>query len=278
MDDNERVILDGGNTVTVGEDGYVTSYGKTGKRIFLVKDTNTSDATAFTGTFSLNNLILQNAYHSSKTDADNAGGAIYQAGGSLLMANCDILYNTAVIGNNMGGAAIFLNGVKFNISDSLFEGNGYSSTTTYAAGGALYVNGCKDVNNTITNTDFIRNTATANGGSGIGAAAIAVKGASVVTINGGEFSGNKAIRVAGKNYGGHAGAIYLTGKGSTLTITGAEFYNNTADYNGGAIMMEKETILNISDTTFTGNTSAKGSGGAIYQTAGTSTITDCYFT
>ncbi len=276
VDDNERVILDGGNTVTVGEDGYVTSYGTKGKRIFLVKDTNTSDAVAFTGTFSLNNLILQNAYHSSKTDSDKAGSVIHQRGGSLLMANCDILYNTAVIGNSMGGAAIYLNGVKFNISDSLFQGNGFTSGTTYASGGALFITGSKDTNNAITNTDFINNVAARSSGSQKGGGAIALWGGTVVTITDAEFTGNKAI--ADSSSSGHGGAIYLNGKGSTLTITGAEFYNNTADYNGGAILIEKETILNISNSTFTGNTATNGSGGAIYATEANSTISDSYFT
>ncbi|MBO5694730.1 MAG: hypothetical protein J6S98_04960, partial [Lentisphaeria bacterium] len=246
--DYGRMTLDGGNTVTVAEDGKITFSNK-GKRIFKVSTS---------GTFTLNNLILQNAYYNGSGDADKGGAVVWQSGGSFNMDNCYIVHNTAVIGNNVGGAAVRLGNVKFHISDSKFEGNGFSSGTTNAAGGALFINDCTSADNTITNTDFLKNYADA-AGNGMGGGAIAIRGASVVTITGGEFTENYAIRSKG-SFGGEAGVIWLDGKNSKLVIDGATFSRNHADYTGGAIRMEKETILEVRNSTFTENYSVKGNG------------------
>ena len=264
--DYGRMTLDGGNTVTVADDGKITFSNK-GKRIFKVSTS---------GTFTLNNLILQNAYHKGSSDADSGGAAIWQSGGSFNMDNCYLVHNTAVIGNNVGGTAVRFQNVKFHISNSKFEGNGFSSTTSNAAGGALFISGCTSTENTITNTDFLKNYANA-AGNGKGGGAIAIRGASVVTITGGEFTENYASRSSG-SYGGEAGVIWLEGKKSKLVIDGATFSRNHADYAGGAIKMENETILEVRNSTFTENYSVKGNGGAIAQpNSGTATITNSYF-
>ncbi|MBR4075983.1 MAG: hypothetical protein IKK25_03880, partial [Lentisphaeria bacterium] len=259
--DYGRMTLDGGNTVTVAEDGKIT-FGKTGKRIFKV-------TTA--GTFALNDLILQNAYVGS-----DGGAVVWQSGGSFNMDNCYLVHNTAIIGNQLGGAAVLFQNVKFHISNSKFEGNGFSSGTSNAAGGALFISGCTSADNTITNTDFLKNYADA-AGNGKGGGAIAIRGASVVTITGGEFTENYAIRTSG-GYGGEAGVIWLEGTNSKLVIDGATFSRNHADYFGGAIKMEGATILEVRNSTFTENYSVKSSGGAIAQPqGGTATITNSYF-
>jgi predicted outer membrane repeat protein len=78
------------------------------------------------------------------------------------------------------------------------------------------------------------------------------------------FSGNSV-----NGTGGLGGAIY--GDTTTLTLTGDTFSNNTAAYgSGGAIYDETGTSLVISNSRFTGNSA--GSSGAIYD-SGPLTIT-----
>ena len=167
------------------------------------------------------------------------GGAIAQNGGSLsiLSGISDFTNNSATANGSAGGygGAMYINNTNFTIADDAtvtFDGN--SSTL---GGGALYI--------------YNHNSATAN---------------TVVTIGSGtEFKNN--TNTNSSVYGG--GAIMVdrhsaqTTYAPQVTINGAKFTNNTGG-NGGALY-NHEGVINISNATFTGNTTlASGHGGAIY--------------
>ncbi|MBV6396460.1 MAG: hypothetical protein HFACDABA_02058 [Anaerolineales bacterium] len=71
-----------------------------------------------------------------------------------------------------------------------------------------------------------------------------------LTVNGSSFDGNTAAS---------GGAIYATlGSGYIISINNSIFTDNTATTTGGAFMGANNSVLNISDSTFEGNTSPDG--------------------
>ena len=128
-------------------------------------------------------------------------------------------------------------------------------------GGAIYWSGA---NGTITNCNFINNTANAFGG------AIFWKGANG-TITNCNFTGNTA-----KYFGGA-----IDWSGANGTITNCNFINNTVNAFGGAICWSGVTNGTVSNCTFINNTSMSGTtnnyGGAIYWHAANGTVSNCTF-
>lgn len=243
-----------------------------------------------------------------RNHAGQSGGAIYNDGvldksseklGAIMTINdSDFEYNTA----GVNGGAIY-NAGTLNVADAEFEGNvagsggavynlgnltienaefeGNKSVGSLADGGALYSN---TGTLKLVNTNFIDNSAEENpiGNYGYGGAIYAQGG--IIDIQGGEYSGNKALfggaiyvskSATSANFqdvtfdGNQAtgiGALGVFGKNTTLT--NLKFTNNSTtgsyEYAGGgaALLVGAVAQVEMNNSTFIGNKSA-AMGGAI---------------
>ena len=93
-------------------------------------------------------------------------------------------------------------------------------------------------------------------------------GATSATGSGGALAGTKSVSITGdsvsfaSNSAKNGGAIYAA---NALDVENATFTNNTASYQGGAIIIGSPLEnISISNSSFTGNKSVGGSGGAIW--------------
>jgi hypothetical protein len=193
-------------------------------------------------------------------------GALYGIDAVMTIVNTDFISNTA--GDDNG--AIYLEDdvgdPKLIISDSLFQGN-EAQGDDYGAietGGTL----------TLTNTNFISNTAVDDNG--------AVYADEETSITGGEFRGNEAggyggalevndsLVISGTQFIGNisngdddymngAGAVYAYG--GDITIVNSLFQQNQAlgGYDAGALYTY-DTIVTITNTNFISNTGTRDDG------------------
>lgn len=155
------------------------------------------------------------------------------------------------------GGAIFVDDSDLTIDGCIFRGN------SAQRGGGLYAFPSGSTSLTIRNTRFENNTATTDGG-GFGAQDIDNVSLSNLTV-----SGNTAARSGG---GGFL-------RGVNLSITQSRFSNNTGSTQapgvggasgGGALRIDgtKATaVIQISSTQFSGNSSQRGQGGALWLSA-----------
>lgn len=197
----------------------------------------------------------------SGNEAVIGGGALAeQSGNSNTVTNCTMTENTAA-----QGGAIYLSG-KLTVQGGTFSKNTAAKdadVSNSGMGGAVYSTGTLVVQDSAVFTD---NTAEFTGG------AINVENGSA-NISGSTFTGNAAT-------GGDAGAIRIsknttvkdctfdsntaTGNGgalcifSTVSVDGCSFTNGSAAQGGGISLATGHT-LNLSDSTFSGNT-ATGKG------------------
>ncbi len=197
---------------------------------------------------------------SGNTVTDGNGGAIHNLGNAVITGT-DSTNLVTFDGNKAkwNGGAIFNEGT-LNISNALFNQNGFVDGSTITKGGAIRN---ESTNNhaslTLSNTTFSSNSAE-NGG------AIFNDSGSTLTINPNvAFNSNSAAD--------NGGGIYNQG---TATIDGASFNSNSATQRGGAIYTTGN--LTVRNTSFTGNTSTVANpdwrygGGAIQQDSGSLTI------
>ena len=209
---------------------------------------------------------------------DSNGGAIYSKAKATVEG-------TTFTGNDAAGGqggAIISHGKVLTVTDCEFSEN-----TAKGNGGAIY--GGSNGTMTITTTDgstFTGNTTSSNGG------AICI-GTGLLTVKGYEFIENEAvyggaIRVNGdanveaviedsvftKNAAGYNGGAISNASKKTYedetqaacTIANCEFSENTSAKHGGAIFHEN-SVMSVSDSTFTANSAITGNGGAMYPDA-----------
>ena len=198
---------------------------------------------------------------SGNTVTDGNGGAIHNLGNAVITGT-DSTNLVTFDGNKAkwNGGAIFNEGT-LNISNALFNQNGFVDGSTITKGGAIRN---ESTNNpaslTLSDTTFSSNSAE-NGG------AIYNDSGSTLTINPNvAFNSNSAAD--------NGGGIFNQG---TATIDGASFNSNSATQkSGGAIYTTGN--LTVSNSSFTGNTSIVANpnwrcgGGAIQQDSGSLTI------
>lgn len=199
----------------------------------------------------------------------SGGGSVsFNCGGSLtitLTSQKTINNNTTIDGGGQitlsGGNSTRLfylqNGASLTLQNITLQ-NGSSSSD----GGAIYVERLSTL--TLTNS-AINNSTAPNGG------AIALNGwgssdpGGTLIVTDSSFSGNSSTAGAIPGGGNGGGALYITG-GSTATVSGSTFSNNSS-VNGGGIHILGAN-LTVSDTTFSGNvannSAGGGGGGAIY--------------
>lgn len=150
-----------------------------------------------------------------------------------------------------GGALYMRNVSSFQISNVVFDSNIAGST-----GGAIFATNANGL--TITGSNFTNNIAIVRGGafgSAFGSATItrcnfienAANGSSAVTINDISYLS-----------GGRGGAAYTIG--TSLSIIGSRFVDNTAVRSGGAVCTEDSQNVVVDGTYFINNTATGGSG------------------
>ncbi|OZC04284.1 right-handed parallel beta-helix repeat-containing protein [Rubricoccus marinus] len=262
------VVIHGGqqddSTVTLRSDGTRRIFYITSGRL-AISDLTLRDGRAVRGAavyvspgarFVCNRSIVRNN-EATGTSSTDGGGAIYNDGGDVIVANSTLEQNAAS-GESGSGGAVFNNGGTLTVESSDFIRN-----TAMRAGGAIESAGASTT--TMRFADFVRNEAQSNPGNG-GAFHISSNGSA--TIREGVVSGNIASREGGGFWNG-------TG---TMEIDDTRFENNEArgdeaDDGGGAIFNNGGT-LSISGVTATGNTAsgASGSGGALMSVGGTMTV------
>ena len=225
-------------------------------------------------------LTVDGVTFASNSSVNNVAGAINNRDGQVTIKKSTFTGNDS--GTKAGGAIANTAGSTeegklgtITITGSTFEDNKAGN------GGAVW-NG-SDGKVTIENSTFKDNTALAEGGLGQGGA---ITNADQMTITGGSFANNTAKYSGGAIYNG---ANAASGKAS-LTIDGTTFTGNSvkATYSkdstdpkkdniaGGAIFNDTNAKLNVTNATFTDNTSSL-KGGAIFNRDGEVTIENSTF-
>ena len=215
----------------------------------------------------------------TSNNATENGGAVYWNGESGTLSGSDFKDNKAT----ENGGAVYWNGSPGTLSSSNFTDNKATEN-----GGAIYINFKGDyVECKIDGSNFTSNSAKQGG---------AVYLLSNNPISRSTFTGNKATEKGGaiyncddgskitesnftSNTANDGGAVYCGADWNgyiygSSTITFANFINNTAKQNGGAIyyLAKGQTLENAN---FTGNTAVLG--GAIFAEANDVSIDVAYF-
>lgn len=196
-----------------------------------------------------------------KNKANTDGGAIYQSGTSKLdIEKTYFLENEC----NKNGGAVYINkGVKAKIEEAEFEKNASNNSgggifiqgnnpnevevikcnfeeNKAAWGGAIFDKG----NSSIKNANFNKNYAQYYGG--------AIYTANGTTIEGSHFIENKTLQ---------GGGIYINNNAQNSTIVSdTSFEKNSVDYGGAGIFVDKNSKLEVTNSTFTKNSAVRGAG------------------
>lgn len=191
-----------------------------------------------------NGLILNCTFKNNGGDYMNNGSAIYNGGENLTIIYCTFENNFAGADYAVGGA------IYSNASGLSLQSSNFTNNSAYYAGGHIYTTESAEyltVNNCIFSSGSVFNVR--GEGSGIYA------GSSYVKITDSTFS---------NNIGDNGGAIKFTYILCDLVITNNTFQNNSAVYNGGAVVFISSVIKNqnISNNSFINNSAECG--GAIY--------------
>lgn len=229
------------------------------------------------------------------------GGAIFNGGEDLTIANCVLSANTAS-GGVTGGAIRISNVGKLTLSDSTLSANSASSF-----GGAIYFAG--GTTGSITNCTLQGNSTGQSGGAitvvnGTLGVTNSTAVANVAQVNGGAFfsskskftlqsttvSGNTAgtdgggIRISdgtstvlastvSGNTAANGGGIYVSGAITAMDIRNATIANNVTTTNGAGIFFANLTgTVNLTNSTITGNAAGGGSGGGFTVYGGNPTV------
>lgn len=204
----------------------------------------TNGAGVFIGenaSFTMNGGEITGFKNGASTDGDETiSGAGVFLKGTFVMNGGEISSN--VSSYNSGGGVYVGGGASFTLNDGIIKNN--SSVN----GGGVYVG--TNATLTMTGGEISLNRVPSSTGSGGG---ISANTGSTVIISGGKINGNTAGR--------SAGGIMLNG---TLTVTDVEMDGNSASWYGGAIYVYRGSTAEISGGTYTNNSVAEYSGGAIY--------------
>ena len=159
------------------------------------------------------------------------------------------------------------------------QANAAQQSVTNAFGGGMQFSGGQL---TVTNSTFNNNGAFSSPGSGLAYFATGAGSPESLTVSGTTFSANHATNSSGVVNGG---ALALFGSTSSATVTNSRFVNNTVvSTNGpaiGAAINVQAGTLNLTGSTFTGNSVTGGTGqlgGAVYATGTSATLHHNRFT
>ncbi|RLE18589.1 MAG: hypothetical protein DRJ50_12915, partial [Actinobacteria bacterium] len=186
------------------------------------------------------------------------GGAIRFMGGGAVIANCEIVSNTAGSPMNYGvGGAIFADGCQVDIRDSYIHGNSASQ------GGALYLRACTG--------SLSRNTIS---GNSLFAAAETLVGGGVTIIDSPGMVLTDNV-ISTNTSAAEGGGLYVENC-PNLTMTGGSVSGNDASFTGGGVRLKKTTAV-IDGVLFADNTSAGLGGGLAIIDTSEATLTASTF-
>lgn len=273
-DDEAETIINGGTfegNKAKGNGGAVVNYGKLTINGGTFKDNVGLSGGAISSMTSNAELNITGGTFENNKSIDKWGGAIV-AKNKVVVKNAT--FDANVSGN---GGAIFAYDADNSVFESCtFKNNGVDNEKSVKQGGALFVNGAKNVS--IKNNTFTKNTAQDGGALFVNN----VEG----TIEKNTFEENFADRYSSafhvkksapaiknniyKNNGKKEGkaTIYATlmvesvKSDKELTIENDKFENNVTSKSGGAIVAQKGTV-NLKGCEFTNN-EVPEYGGAIY--------------
>jgi hypothetical protein len=276
-----NTTIDGGNLITLSGGGANRIFSVNNSRTFIVKNLTIANGNSTAqggGIFAGNNvqLIVSNSKFNNNISTSSAtifdgGGAIYISSGSQT-----IVQNSTFTGNqaNNGGA---INNLLSNltVTNSTFSNNSSLQTGSGGGGGAIYIDGAKGGNGTITfkQNTFNQNTAVFQGGGIF----IQLYNSDKMTIDQSIISSNS---VTGGGAQGFGGGFFLVGNPNTiLNITNTTFSSNTASNQGGGFWTGTNGVINLTNSTLSGNraesaTNSVGNGGGIMRTNGKLVITN----
>ena len=259
-EEGAETIINGGSfegNKAAGYGGAIINYGKLTVNAGTFKGNEASNGGAISSIASNSGLTVNGGTFENNKSTDKWGGAIV-AKNKVSVKNAT--FDANVSGN---GGAIFAydaNGAVFE--NCTFKNNSATNEKTVKHGGALFVNGAKDVS--IKNNAFIKNTAQDGG-------ALFVNNVEGI-IEGNTFEENFADRFSS--------AFHL--KNSSVTITSNTFKNNGKNEDkvtsAGTIMVESvknNGVIEANGNTFENNTA--GLGGAAVIQAGTVDFNGCSF-
>ena len=218
----------------------------------------------------------------SKNTAKNGGGVITQTKSSFTMSGGSITGNNST---GTGGGVYVSTGTTFTMTGGSIDGNkaagdgggicllrstgvfkgGTVSNNTAINHAGIRVNGA---NVTIHNLKLVGNRAVGkpgeDGKNTGGNAGGLFAGQTTYTTNGVKNIAIPKVTIhniyAANNFANNAGgAMLIQSKGTTFTMTGGTFANNTANGSGGALYLSTNVAVRISGGSFHGN-SAKAAG------------------
>ena len=219
--------------------------------------------------------FINNTVYAGGPPGGNSGGAIWNSGNNMLIEHCIFINNHAGVSggavyseggnyntikdsefkNNSarhGGAIDVVNGDYFEISNSRFENNNATGGTANHGGGAIYIHGYEEGDETtdtiygcnffkIIECIFIDNYSTGDGG------AIANEGKDT-TVETSTFTGNNATR--------NGGAIW--NNGIAMEVIDSHFEKNHAENHGGSIYNAEDGTMLVKGNHMTGNSAHLG--------------------
>ncbi|MFM1966343.1 MAG: hypothetical protein RL134_2068, partial [Actinomycetota bacterium] len=241
------------------------------------------------GSVTLSNVKVLSSSALSGTVPTQKGGAGAIFAGGISIANSEFFGNSS----NDGGA-LYLSGASagdVTITNSTF-GSSAQPNVALDAGGAMYVDLASSADKiTVTNTTFDSNDAGTSSSSGHGGGAYidrgrlylydsiltsnsADNGGAIYVQNGGTYLLSEGNTFSGNTAGGRGGAVFAdtdtTGPSGFRTVLEDDtFINNSSVTKGGALDAYERgsNPMKVTATTFTGNSSSQGRGGAIYVSA-----------
>ncbi len=176
------------------------------------------------------------------------GGAVWDGGADNVYERCTFVGNSSKHG---GAIQITGDGAR------TFEACDFVGNTTTGDGGAVVNSGLGDL-------AFVDCTFDGNQGNQAGAIST---GGGVLTVTRGAFTFNTATL---------AGAIKANGSATSVIVQDSTFVSNQATSSSAGAIVSLEGQLDITGSTFTGNTAAQ-SGGAVFAQEATLLIDDCTF-
>jgi predicted outer membrane repeat protein len=251
------LIQDCNFSLSFGYDGGAIYLGKVVDGLTILRstfDSNTAFSDGYGGAIYIRaNPYLKNALIEDCIFSFNSGdfgGAVYlgKVVDDLMILRSNFDSNTA----NSNGGAIYISAYTYLMNALIQDCNFSLSSSLGYNGGAIYL-GDVVADLTIQRSNFVGNSANSNGGTIYISASTYLKNALIQDCS---FS---------LSLGYNGGAIYLGDVVADLTILRSNFFNNAVGYQGGAVFISASTYLNntlIEDCMFDRNT-ADVNGGAI---------------
>ena len=306
--EKDNLVINGNNHI-IDAKGQSRIFNVTGSNIIInnliLKNANDSAILDY-GSLKTDNVTFTNC-------RSNEGGAVYVSKAEYVSVN-DIFSDNS---NSHKGAAIYTTSSDVTVYNVLFENNNMNWSSIYGVNSTLIIDQVTFANSTSRyatalynekSNVTIRNTRFVNLIANTTAGAIAFKDENNVTIQDCEFINVSSARNGGaiftdiaamkdnkkgyvivnntlfENCSSEFGGAYLQ-LGGSLEIINAEFINNFANYNGGAVYLSNVIDLAIVNTLFKNNAvnttddDYKTYGGALFvDDSNADFISNCLFT